>query len=132
MALLLDLEKRDLLFNKNKNFQICDKQTDITQRILLKLELNKGEWFLNDTGVPWHDNYDGIVDKSGEEAINLARMEVTKVLTEDKSVISIKSMSVVISGERIVVNFTVCCTDKNEYTITISKGGAINDVWSYR
>ncbi|MGL4645953.1 MAG: hypothetical protein ACRDAG_01070 [Cetobacterium somerae] len=132
MALLLDLEKRDLLFNKNKNFQICDKQTDITQRILLKLELNKREWFLNDTGVPWHDNYDGIVDKSGEEAINLARIEVTKVLTEDKSVISIKSMSVVISGERIVVNFTVYCTDKNEYTITISKGGATNDIWSYR
>lgn len=121
MAFLLDVATRDLLFNNNKHFQICNKEEDIRQRILLKLELNKGEWFLNDTGVPWAYGLDGIMDQSGEECINLAKLEISKVLREDEAVLEVRELNVSITSQSLIINFTVYCTDENEYTITITK-----------
>ena len=123
MSLYLNLNTRDLEFDENMNFKIANKSQDLQQRILLKLELDRGEWFLNDTGIPW-SGIDGIMSLTGEDQINLARYWVTKTLKNDKAVLEILSLDVYRDDTKaeLVINFTVYCTDENEYTMVIRKG----------
>lgn len=122
MALYLNLNTRDIEFDKNMNLKIADKSQDLQQRIVLKLELDREEWFLNDTGIPW-SGIDGIMSLTGEEQINLARYWVTKTLKNDKAVLEILSLDVYRNNTKaeLLINFTVYCTDGNEYTMVVRK-----------
>ena len=125
MSFKLNLQTRDLEFDKNNNFAIADKSQDLQQRIVLKLELDRGEWFLNDTGIPW-SGIDGIMSTTGEEQINLARYWITKTLKYDKAVVEIQELDIYKDNVKneLIINFTVLCTDENEYTMTVRKGAA--------
>lgn len=122
MAIKLNLNTRDLEFDSDKHFAIADKTQDIKQRLTLKIELMKGEWYLDENeGIPWLE----IFSLTGEEQEKKALNEIRNVLLNDKAVKEIKSLTVEQDNTKsqLVINFTVLCTDENEYTIEIIKGG---------
>lgn len=47
MAIKLNLQTRDLEFNRDKHVIIANKTEDIQQRLTLKVELMKSEWYLD-------------------------------------------------------------------------------------
>lgn len=123
MAFKLDLNTRDLAIDNNKHVAIADKSHDIRQRLILKLELMKGEWFLDENeGIPWLE----IFSLTGEEQEQRAKLEVRKVLNNDKAIVEIRKLEVKQDPQTAVltIDFTVLCTDEKEYTIIIEKGGA--------
>ena len=122
MAIKFNLNTRDLEFDSDKHFAIADKTQDIKQRLTLKIELMKGEWYLDENeGIPWLE----IFSLTGEEQEKKALNEIRNVLLNDKAVKEIKSLTVDQDNTKsqLVINFTVLCTDENEYTIEIIKGG---------
>lgn len=122
MAIKLSLNTRDLEFDSNKHFAIADKTQDIKQRLTLKIELMRGEWYLDENeGIPWLE----IFSLTGEEQERKALNEIRNVLLNDKAVKEIKSLTVEQDNTKsqLVIIFTVLCTDENEYTIEIIKGG---------
>nr|DAV28509.1 MAG TPA: Protein of unknown function (DUF2634) [Caudoviricetes sp.] len=122
MAIKFNLNTRDLEFDSNKHFAIADKTQDIKQRLILKIELMRGEWYLDENeGIPWLE----IFSLTGEEQEKKALNEIRNVLLNDKAVKEIKSLTVEQDNTKsqLVIIFTVLCTDENEYTIEIIKGG---------
>ena len=122
MAIKFNLNTRDLEFDSDKHFAIADKTQDIKQRLTLKIELMKGEWYLDENeGIPWLE----IFSLTGEEQERKALNEIRNALLNDKAVKEIKSLTVEQDNTKsqLVINFTVLCTDENEYTIEIIKGG---------
>jgi|GEM_PF-2905870 len=122
MAFKLNLNTRNLEIDSDKHIVIADKTHDIRQRITLKIEMMRGEWFLDENeGIPWLE----IFSLTGEEQEQRAKSEVRKVLNNDKAVVEIKRLEVKQDPKTAVlaINFTILCTDKNEYTIIIKKGG---------
>lgn len=122
MAIKFNLNTRDLEFDSDKHFVIADKTQDIKQRLTLKIELMRGEWYLDENeGIPWLE----IFSLTGEEQERKALNEIRNVLLNDKAVKEIKSLTVEQDNTKsqLVIIFTVLCTDENEYTIEIIKGG---------
>lgn len=122
MAIKFNLNTRDLEFDSDKHFAIADKTQDIKQRLILKIELMRGEWYLDENeGIPWLE----IFSLTGEEQERKALNEIRNALLNDKAVKEIKSLTVEQDNTKsqLVINFTVLCTDENEYTIEIIKGG---------
>lgn len=122
MAVKLNLNTRDLEFDKTKHFIIADKIQDIKQRLILKIELMRGEWYIDENeGIPWLE----IFSLTGEEQERKALNEIRNVLLKDKAVKEIKNITVYQDNikSQLIINFTVLCTDENEYTIEIIKGG---------
>lgn len=122
MAIELDLKNRDIALDDKKHFAIADKTKDIKQRLILKIELMKGEWYLNkDEGIPWLE----IFSLTGSEQEQMAKNEIKKVLIKDKAVVEIKKLTAKqnIKTNVLEINFIVLCTDGNEYTIEIRKRG---------
>ena len=120
--LFLNLNTRDLELDNNKNLLVSTKIQEVQQRLTLKIELDVGEWFLNDSGVPW-SGIDGIMSKTGEEQVNLAKYWINEVLINDKAVESIEYLNVHQNLGILFIEFKVICTDKNEILIKINKGG---------
>lgn len=122
MAFKLNLNTRDLETDSNKHIAIADKTHDIRQRIVLKIEMMKGEWFLDENeGIPWLE----IFSLTGEEQVQKAKTEVRKVLNDDKAVVEIRKLEVKQDPKTatLTIDFTILCTDEKEYTIIIKKGG---------
>lgn len=122
MAIKFNLNTRDLEFDSDKHFVIADKTQDIKQRLTLKIELMRGEWYLDENeGIPWLE----IFSLTGEEQERKALNEIRNVLLNDKAVKEIKSLTVEQDNTKsqLIIFFTVLCTDENEYTIEIIKGG---------
>ena len=122
MAIKFNLNTRDLEFDSNKHFAIADKTQDIKQRLTLKIELMRGEWYLDENeGIPWLE----IFSLTGEEQERKALNEIRNILLKDKAVKKIKKLTVKQDNTKsqLVINFTILCTDENEYTIEIIKGG---------
>lgn len=64
MAIKLNLQTRDLEFNRDKHVIIANKTEDIQQRLTLKVELMKSEWYLDkEEGIDWRE----IFSLTGEE-----------------------------------------------------------------
>ena len=120
MAIKLNLQTRDLEFNRDKHVIIANKTEDIQERLTLKVELMKSEWYLDkEEGIDWRE----IFSLTGEEQEKKAKQEVKRILENDKAVISIKE---IITKQDIItntlrINFTVLCTDEKEYTIELFK-----------
>lgn len=120
MALKLNLSTRDLEFDIDKHIVIADKTEDIKQRLTLKIELMRGEWYLDKRkGIDWRE----IFSLSGTEQENKAKQEIKRVLENDKAVVQINELVTKqdIIKNNLSINFTVLCTDGNEYTIKLLK-----------
>lgn len=122
MALKLNLNTRDLEFNNSMHLKIANKTEDVQQRLILKTELMKGEWFLDkNEGIPWKE----IFSETGEDQIRMAKTAIRDMLNNDKGVIEIKELNVYqdLTKNSLNINFKVIATDENEYTIEVSKRG---------
>lgn len=122
MALKLNLNTRDLEFDNSMHLKIANKTEDVQQRLILKTELMKGEWFLNkNEGIPWKE----IFSETGEDQIRMAKTAIRDMLNNDKGVIEIKELNVYqdLTKNSLNINFKVIATDENEYTIEVSKRG---------
>lgn len=122
MALKLNLNTRDLEFDNSMHLKIANKTEDIQQRLILKTELMKGEWFLDkNEGIPWKE----IFSETGEDQIRMAKTAIRDMLNNDKGVIEIKELNVYqdLTKNSLNINFKVIATDENEYTIEVSKRG---------
>ncbi len=122
MALKLNLNTRDLEFDNSMHLKIANKTEDVQQRLILKTELMKGEWFLDkNEGIPWKE----IFSETGEDQIRMAKTAIRDMLNNDKGVIEIKELNVYqdLTKNSLNINFKVIATDENEYTIEVSKRG---------
>lgn len=122
MALKLNLNTRDLEFDNSMHLKIANKTEDVQQRLILKTELMKGEWFLDkNEGIPWKE----IFSETGEDQIKMAKTAIRDMLNNDKGVIEIKELNVYqdLTKNSLNINFKVIATDENEYTIEVSKRG---------
>lgn len=122
MALKLNLNTRDLEFDNSMHLKIANKTEDVQQRLILKTELMKGEWFLDkNEGIPWKE----IFSKTGEDQVKMARTTIRNMLNNDKGVVEIKELNVWqdLKTNILNINFKVIATDSNEYTIEVSKRG---------
>lgn len=128
MAFKYSDKNQDILFNNSKHVILADKTEDVKQRIFLKLDLIKGEWFLDrQEGFPWL----GIFSLTGEEQLKKVKEEVKKVLLNDKAVKEIIELNVRReNNEKLIVNFSVKTTIDNEFSMEIIKERSRN-VWSY-
>ncbi len=122
MALKLNLNTRDLEFDNSMHLKIANKTEDVQQRLILKTELMKGEWFLDkNEGIPWKE----IFSETGEDQVKMAKTAIRDMLNNDKGVIEIKELNVYqdLTKNSLNINFKVIATDENEYTIEVSKRG---------
>lgn len=122
MALKLNLNTRDLEFDNSTHLKIANKTEDVQQRLILKTELMKGEWFLDkNEGIPWKE----IFSETGEDQIKMAKTAIRDMLNNDKGVSEIKELNVYqdLTKNSLNINFKVIATDENEYTIEVSKRG---------
>lgn len=122
MALKLNLNTRDLEFDNSMHLKIANKTEDVQQRLILKTELMKGEWFLDkNEGIPWKE----IFSETGEDQIKMVKTAIRDMLNNDKGVIEIKELNVYqdLTKNSLNINFKVIATDENEYTIEVSKRG---------
>lgn len=122
MALKLNLNTRDLGIDNSKHLKIANKTEDVQQRLILKTELMKGEWFLDkNEGIPWKE----IFSETGEDQIKMAKTAIRDMLNNDKGVSEIKELNVYqdLTKNSLNINFKVIATDENEYTIEVSKRG---------
>lgn len=122
MALKLNLNTRDLEFDNSMHLKIANKTEDVQQRLILKTELIKGEWFLDkNEGIPWKE----IFSETGEDQVKMAKTAIRDMLNNDKGVIEIKELNVYqdLTKNSLNINFKVIATDENEYTIEVSKRG---------
>lgn len=122
MALKLNLNTRDLEFDNSMHLKIANKTEDVQQRLILKTELMKGEWFLDkNEGIPWKE----IFSETGEDQIKMAKTAIRDMLNNDKGVSEIKELNVYqdLTKNSLNINFKVIATDENEYTIKVSKRG---------
>lgn len=122
MALKLNLNTRDLEFDNSKHLKIANKTEDVQQRLILKTELMKGEWFLDkNEGIPWKE----IFSETGEDQVKMAKTAIRDMLNNDKGVNEIKELNVYqdLTKNSLNINFKVIATDENEYTIEVSKRG---------
>ena len=122
MALKLNLNTRDLEFDNSKHLKIANKTEDVQQRLILKTELMKGEWYLDkNEGIPWKE----IFSETGEDQVKMARTAIRNMLNNDKGVVEIKELNVWqdLKTNILNTNFKVIATDSNEYTIEVSKRG---------
>ncbi len=122
MALKLNLNTRDLEFDNSMHLKIANKTEDVQQRLILKTELMKGEWFLDENeGIPWKE----IFSETGEDQIKMAKTAIRDMLNNDKGVNEIKELNVYqdLTKNSLNINFKVIATDENEYTIEVSKRG---------
>lgn len=122
MALKLNLNTRDLEFDNSMHLKIANKTEDVQQRLILKTELMKGEWFLDkNEGIPWKE----IFSETGEDQIKMAKTTIRDMLNNDKGVSEIKELNVYqdLTKNSLNINFKVIATDENEYTIEVSKRG---------
>lgn len=122
MALKLNLNTRDLEFDNSMHLKIANKTEDVQQRLILKTELMKGEWFLDkNEGIPWKE----IFSETGEDQIKMAKIAIRDMLNNDKGVNEIKELNVYqdLTKNSLNINFKVIATDENEYTIEVSKRG---------
>lgn len=122
MALKLNLNTRDLEFDNSMHLKIANKTEDVQQRLILKTELMKGEWFLDkNEGIPWKE----IFSETGEDQIKMAKTAIRDMLDNDKGVSEIKELNVYqdLTKNSLNINFKVIATDENEYTIEVSKRG---------
>ena len=122
MALKLNLNTRDLEFDNSMHLKIANKTEDVQQRLILKTELMKGEWFLDkNKGIPWKE----IFSETGEDQIKMAKTAIRDMLNNDKGVNEIKELNVYqdLTKNSLNINFKVIATDENEYTIEVSKRG---------
>lgn len=122
MALKLNLNTRDLEFDNSMHLKIANKTEDVQQRLILKTELMKGEWFLDkNEGIPWKE----IFSETGEDQIRMAKTAIRNMLNNDKGVVEIKELNVWqdLKTNILNINFKVIATDENEYTIEVSKRG---------
>lgn len=122
MALKLNLNTRDLEFDNSTHLKIANKTEDVQQRLILKTELMKGEWYLDkNEGIPWKE----IFSETGEEQAKMARTAIRNMLNNDKGVVEIKELNVWqdLKTNILNINFKVIATDENEYTIEVSKRG---------
>lgn len=122
MALKLNLNTRDLEFDNSMHLKIVNKTEDVQQRLILKTELMKGEWFLDkNEGIPWKE----IFSETGEDQIRMAKTAIRDMLNNDKGVIEIKELNIYqdLTKNSLNINFKVIATDENEYTIEVSKRG---------
>lgn len=122
MALKLNLNTRDLEFDNSMHLKIANKTEDVQQRLILKTELMKGEWFLDkNEGIPWKE----IFSETGEDQIKMAKTAIRDMLNNDKGVIEIKELNIYqdLTKNSLNINFKVIATDENEYTIEVSKRG---------
>lgn len=120
MSIKLNLNTRDLEFDTEKHIVIANKTEDMQQRLTLKVELMKGEWYLDkEEGIDWKE----IFSLSGIEQENMAKQEIKKILENDKAVVEIKELKAKqdINTNNLYINFTVLCDDENEYTIELLK-----------
>lgn len=80
----LKLEKGDLKLESG-NFQLVEGKEEVKQRLMIEIETNEGEWFLNTNfGLPW------IEAMKNNDADRLAR-EIRKVVSRDGAIESIES-----------------------------------------
>lgn len=122
MALKLNLNTRDLEFDNSMHLKIANKTEDVQQRLILKTELMKGEWYLDkNEGIPWKE----IFSETGEDQIKMAKTAIRDMLNNDKGVNEIKELNVYqdLTKNSLNINFKVIATDENEYTIEVSKRG---------
>lgn len=124
MALKLNLNTniRDLEFDNSMHLKIADKTEDVQQRLILKTELIKGEWYLDkNEGIPWKE----IFSETGEDQVKMTRTVIRNMLNNDKGVVEIKELNVWqdLKTNILNINFKVMATDSNEYTIEVSKRG---------
>lgn len=122
MALKLNLNTRDLEFDNSMHLKIANKTEDVQQRLILKTELMKGEWFLDkNEGIPWKE----IFSETGEDQTKMAKTAIRDMLNNDKGVNEIKELNVYqdLTKNSLNINFKVIATDENEYTIEVSKRG---------
>lgn len=122
MALKLNLNTRDLEFDNSMHLKTANKTEDVQQRLILKTELMKGEWFLDkNEGIPWKE----IFSETGEDQIKMAKTAIRDMLNNDKGVNEIKELNVYqdLTKNSLNINFKVIATDENEYTIEVSKRG---------
>lgn len=122
MALKLNLNTRDLEFDNSMHLKIANKTEDVQQRLILKTELMKGEWYLDkNEGIPWKE----IFSETGEDQVKMAKTAIRDMLNNDKGVSEIKELNVYqdLTKNSLNINFKVIATDSNEYTIEVSKRG---------
>lgn len=127
MAFKYSQTTQDIIFDNSKHVVLANKVEDVKQRIFLKLDLIRGEWFLDrQEGFPWLE----IFSLTGEEQLSKTKEEVKKVLLADKAVKEIKTIEVRRENDNLIINFSILTTTDNEHTMEIVRERSRN-VWSY-
>lgn len=120
-------DNQDIIFDNTKHIILATKDEDVKQRLFLKLDLVKGEWFLDKSkGFPWLE----IFTLTGNEQLTKTKEEVKKVLLSDKAVKEIKKLEVKRINDKLNISFTILATTDNEYSMEIIRERSRN-VWSY-
>lgn len=116
----LNVDKGDIAL-KNKKAQLNNAIEEIVQRILLKISLDKGDYFLNkNLGIPWTSEI--FPTKNEKKQKELIYKYIKKTIEEDRSFKSLNYININInnSNRKLNVEFSFN-TDFGNITSTVEK-----------
>lgn len=118
---MIKLKNGDFVF-KNNISEINSNTEDITQRIFLKLSLDKGDWFLSDDGIPWTSEIFKEKNKIKQE--KLIKYWIKKTIEEDESFMSWNFLNVEINDiERFFTcEFSISTKESETISLSFKKG----------
>ncbi|MFW5880815.1 MAG: hypothetical protein ACOCU9_04215 [Spirochaetota bacterium] len=109
----LELESNDLT--------LVDGVDAIVQRLRAKLQLVRGEWFLDrSAGVPW---FEEVLKKNPRSEV--LRAVVRRPIAEDQDVERVESVSLGYDGETRTLEVEVVATLTNGERVTITTGSPV-------
>lgn len=118
----------DLVIDPRLGIQLVSGEQAVVQAVRFRLQLQKGEWFLNqDVGVPWYEEILGDASKTpGVEA--RARAAVAAVILDAPGVLEILQLDVTLDAvnRTLSIVFAARCGfgDTAVTTLTIGAGAA--------
>lgn len=110
----------DIEINNNGNLKINSYQEDVLQRILFKINLDKGDWFRNkNLGIPWTSEIFKIKNK--EKQAEKIKYYIKKELENDIDFKKLLNLDILTDeiNRSFTFNFSILC--KNGETISFEQ-----------
>lgn len=120
-----DFSTGDIIFTDKNIFQENTEDEDIAQRLKFKLLLDKGDWFLEDLGIPWSS----IIFKIKNKVTQKKEIEkyVKKAIETDKDFKEWLRFDLNIDEENrfFEIGFSIRIKNDSIVSVNVTKGGSL-------
>lgn len=120
-----DFINGDAIFTDKNVFEVNKKYEDIAQRLKFKLLLDRGDWYLENLGIPWSSIIFKIKNKKTQE--KEIEKYVKKTIEEDKDFKEWINFDLNINerNRSFEINFAIKIKNDSVISVNVAKGGSL-------